>query len=249
MKQEMTAILVPEDLLMSPLPDSLLLVKDKEKQYTLLDNEPVLTARKEPSIQTQNKFSDVLGCGETPNGRRRKAVDCFDDTTWSETSSFGEMKKQKVVSTGQLAREKSNCSLGGTSSTNDGLTTKSNWQKDIKKDEESDPRVQFAKSNKMKVVGKQAEKEKKTYPIKLKQNSSKYCFGDKILSNPFKDAGYIGQKSMDIGLDFAVAPSSTSLDLDNWAQCDSCETWRLLPFGLKPEQLPDKWLCSMQTWL
>lgn len=218
---------VPEDLLLSPLPESLLRLKDKERHYTLLDNEPVLKARKEPSIQKQNKFLNVLGCGEITNGRRRKAVDCFDDTTWNGTSSSGEMKKQKNFSTGQLARENSTCGLVGTSSTNDGFT-----------------------SNKMKVVGKQAEKEIKTYPTKLKQSSSKSCVGDKFLAKmPFKDAAYIGQNNLDIGPDFSVAPSSISPDLDNWAQCDSCETWRLLPFGLNTEQLPDKWLCSMQTWL
>ncbi|XP_010487928.1 PREDICTED: uncharacterized protein LOC104765850 isoform X2 [Camelina sativa] len=54
---------------------------------------------------------------------------------------------------------------------------------------------------------------------------------------------------MDVGFDFAVAPASTSLHLENWAQCDSCGTWRLLPLGLNTEKLPDKWLCSMQTWL
>lgn len=36
---------------------------------------------------------------------------------------------------------------------------------------------------------------------------------------------------------------------EDWVQCDSCQKWRLLPFGTKPEQLPDKWLCSMLNWL
>ncbi|KAL0874113.1 hypothetical protein Bca101_023818 [Brassica carinata] len=224
--QEMTAIPVPEDLLMSPLPHSLLILKEKEK--------PV----KVPFIQTQNKFSDV---GVTPSGRKRKAVDCFNaTTTLNETSSIGEVKKQKVSSAGPLARESSTCGLGGINSTSDGFTTKSNLQKGIKKDvEEGDPRVAFAKSNKMKVVGKHAEKEKKTYPIKLKQKSS---YGDKVLSKmPSKDTAN--------KVDFALAPSSTSLDNDIWAECDTCKTWRLLPFGVKHEKLPDKWVCSMQTWL
>ncbi|CAH2078974.1 unnamed protein product [Thlaspi arvense] len=243
--QEMTSIPVPEDLLMSPLPDSLLFVKDKKKQYTLLGNEPVLKAGKEPSIQTQNKLSDVLGSGETPSGRRRKAVDCFDV---NETSSVGEMKKQKVFSTGQIARRNSTCDLGGATSTKDGFIAESNLQKGTKKERESDPRTAFAKSNKIKVVGKHADKELKTNSTKLKQNNSK----DQVLSKmPFKDAAYIGQNSMGVGLDsaVAVAPLPTSLDIDIWAQCDSCETWRLLPFGTNTEQLPKKWLCRMQTWL
>ncbi|EOA15921.1 hypothetical protein CARUB_v10004015mg [Capsella rubella] len=246
--QEMTAIPVPEDLLMSPLPDSLLLLKQKEKQDTLSDKQPVLRTGKEPSIQTNNKFSDVLLCEETPSGRRRK-TDCFNATTWNETSSIGDMKRQKVFSAGQLAREKSTCGLGAAGSTTDGLTAKCNLQEGIKKDGESDPRLAFTRSNKIKVVGVHAVKEKKTCLRKLQQKSSKYSSGDKILSKmPFKDAAFIGPKSMEVGFDFAVAPSSTSLDLDNWVQCDSCQTWRLLPLGYS-EKLPDKWLCSMQTWL
>ncbi|CAI0467363.1 unnamed protein product [Linum tenue] len=36
---------------------------------------------------------------------------------------------------------------------------------------------------------------------------------------------------------------------EDWVACDECETWRLLPFGRKPEDLPDKWTCSMLDWL
>lgn len=36
---------------------------------------------------------------------------------------------------------------------------------------------------------------------------------------------------------------------EDWVACDNCEKWRLLPTGLKPEQLPEKWLCSMLNWL
>ncbi|CAN1187228.1 Cysteine-tryptophan domain-containing zinc finger protein 7 [Linum perenne] len=34
-----------------------------------------------------------------------------------------------------------------------------------------------------------------------------------------------------------------------WVQCDICEKWRLLPSGIKPEDLPEKWMCHMLTWL
>ncbi|KAL8195772.1 hypothetical protein R6Q57_025525 [Mikania cordata] len=36
---------------------------------------------------------------------------------------------------------------------------------------------------------------------------------------------------------------------DNWVGCDRCEKWRLLPIGIEPDNLPDKWLCSMSSWL
>lgn len=36
---------------------------------------------------------------------------------------------------------------------------------------------------------------------------------------------------------------------EEWVCCDRCETWRLLPYGTNPDQLPDKWVCSMLNWL
>ncbi|XP_051127848.1 cysteine-tryptophan domain-containing zinc finger protein 3-like isoform X2 [Andrographis paniculata] len=36
---------------------------------------------------------------------------------------------------------------------------------------------------------------------------------------------------------------------DNWVGCDVCQKWRLLPYGVQSNQLPDKWVCSMLDWL
>ena len=33
-----------------------------------------------------------------------------------------------------------------------------------------------------------------------------------------------------------------------WVQCDKCEKWRRLPPRISPEDLPDVWYCSMNTW-
>lgn len=35
------------------------------------------------------------------------------------------------------------------------------------------------------------------------------------------------------------------LEVDNWVQCNKCEKWRMLPPNVDPENLPDKWYCSM----
>ncbi|XP_014505537.1 uncharacterized protein LOC106765429 [Vigna radiata var. radiata] len=45
------------------------------------------------------------------------------------------------------------------------------------------------------------------------------------------------------------AAAAPQLIEEDWVCCDSCQKWRLLPMGLKPEQLPEKWLCSMLYWL
>lgn len=36
----------------------------------------------------------------------------------------------------------------------------------------------------------------------------------------------------------------------NWVQCErrSCRKWRRLPADISPESLPDRWICSMNTW-
>ncbi|KAI4341700.1 hypothetical protein MLD38_026393 [Melastoma candidum] len=37
--------------------------------------------------------------------------------------------------------------------------------------------------------------------------------------------------------------------VEDWVGCDKCEKWRLLPPGKDPDDLPDKWVCSMLDWL
>lgn len=37
--------------------------------------------------------------------------------------------------------------------------------------------------------------------------------------------------------------------VEDWVCCDKCEKWRLLPPGVNPGSLPEKWLCSMLDWL
>lgn len=48
--------------------------------------------------------------------------------------------------------------------------------------------------------------------------------------------------------DAAVAPGPIVIK-DNWACCDLCEKWRLLPNGTNPDDLSKKWTCNMQIWL
>lgn len=35
----------------------------------------------------------------------------------------------------------------------------------------------------------------------------------------------------------------------DWILCRECRKWRLLPYGTKPEQLSQSWLCSMLDWI
>ncbi|MCD7460186.1 hypothetical protein HAX54_043035 [Datura stramonium] len=68
-------------------------------------------------------------------------------------------------------------------------------------------------------------------------------------ATPMKDpsaVGIQGAKELASGAEPPVAPVVIEED---WVACDKCEKWRLLPYGTKPEQLPERWLCSMLYWL
>ncbi|KAL4642890.1 hypothetical protein ACB092_02G052500 [Castanea dentata] len=74
----------------------------------------------------------------------------------------------------------------------------------------------------------------------------------KSISGAFlKDATIACPPIMENGLGSEMAPPMAAPVVieEDWVQCDRCQTWRLLPIGTKPEQLPDKWLCSMLNWL
>nr|XP_043635603.1 cysteine-tryptophan domain-containing zinc finger protein 5-like [Erigeron canadensis]XP_043635604.1 cysteine-tryptophan domain-containing zinc finger protein 5-like [Erigeron canadensis] len=47
----------------------------------------------------------------------------------------------------------------------------------------------------------------------------------------------------------AVAPMVVPVVNEDWVGCDKCNKWRLLPPGVNPGSLPEKWKCSMLDWL
>ncbi|KAH9328389.1 hypothetical protein KI387_000497 [Taxus chinensis] len=52
-----------------------------------------------------------------------------------------------------------------------------------------------------------------------------------------------------IGTEPGLIPVAPVVINENWVQCDSCEKWRLLPFGVETTSLPQNWLCRMLDWL
>lgn len=65
-------------------------------------------------------------------------------------------------------------------------------------------------------------------------------------ATPMKDNSAMGAKELTSGTEPPVAPVVIEED---WVACDKCQKWRLLPYGTKPEHLPDRWMCSMLNWL
>lgn len=88
------------------------------------------------------------------------------------------------------------------------------------------------------------------FEVKMKERQSSDKM-DKLMCDPgIKDAlnacPVAGNKS---ALEMVQMAAASQLIEDNWVCCDHCQKWRLLPVGIKPEQLPEKWLCSMLNWL
>lgn len=86
---------------------------------------------------------------------------------------------------------------------------------------------------------------------KLKERSSKKKYLDRVSSDSHgvepPAAAIQSKKGIFSGLEPTVA--APVLIQEDWVCCDRCETWRLLPYGTKSKQLPDKWVCSMLDWL
>ncbi|XP_059435060.1 cysteine-tryptophan domain-containing zinc finger protein 7-like isoform X2 [Corylus avellana] len=80
--------------------------------------------------------------------------------------------------------------------------------------------------------------------------SGKKVDGQDISGASIKDASIV-RPITETGLTSEIVPPMAAPVLieEDWVQCDRCQKWRLLPYGTKPEQLPDKWLCSMLNWL
>ncbi|ESQ43782.1 hypothetical protein EUTSA_v10005746mg [Eutrema salsugineum] len=52
-----------------------------------------------------------------------------------------------------------------------------------------------------------------------------------------------------LGSDTALPKANPVIIQEHWVACDKCGKWRLLPLGVYPENLPEKWMCTMLYWL
>ncbi|KAK4372550.1 hypothetical protein RND71_007934 [Anisodus tanguticus] len=102
------------------------------------------------------------------------------------------------------------------------------------------------KSKKFKL---EARKGQHISSAKSRQVPSKKFDSHVACPTPMKDpsaVGIQGAKELTSGAEPPVAPVVIEED---WVACDKCEKWRLLPYGTKPEHLPERWMCSMLYWL
>ncbi|KAL8524992.1 hypothetical protein ACS0TY_014573 [Phlomoides rotata] len=94
-------------------------------------------------------------------------------------------------------------------------------------------------------------KSKSVHTVKLKERSRSKKHFDKVSSathivEPPTAAVHSKEGQLN-GLKHTVA--DPVLIQEEWVGCDRCEKWRLLPYGTRSEQLPEKWVCSMLDWL
>ncbi|XP_065863608.1 cysteine-tryptophan domain-containing zinc finger protein 7-like isoform X2 [Euphorbia lathyris] len=86
-----------------------------------------------------------------------------------------------------------------------------------------------------------------------KQGFSGKQVDKELIHSSVKDVANLGISPAQNALASEVAPPAPNpnpvLIEENWVCCDSCQKWRLLPYGTLPEHLPEKWLCSMLNWL
>ncbi|XP_059632711.1 cysteine-tryptophan domain-containing zinc finger protein 7-like [Cornus florida] len=99
--------------------------------------------------------------------------------------------------------------------------------------------------------GGAVDKELRASSEKLKGRSSYKKADNQLTSETFlkEDGNDYPPTSGGLASELEPTLAPSVVIQENWVCCDRCQTWRLLPFGTKPEQLPEKWLCSMLNWL
>jgi len=70
-------------------------------------------------------------------------------------------------------------------------------------------------------------------------------------SLPLVEPQNVGPEPMlrKLGSDASLPKANPVIIQEHWVACDKCGKWRLLPFGVFPEDLPEKWMCTMLNWL
>lgn len=70
-------------------------------------------------------------------------------------------------------------------------------------------------------------------------------------SFPLAESPNLGPEPMlrKLGSDASLPKANPVIIQEHWVACDKCGKWRLLPFGVFPKDLPEKWMCTMLNWL
>lgn len=115
-------------------------------------------------------------------------------------------------------------------------------------DVDSEDMISDHMPGKFKVVEKSAS----TVMPKVTSSDNKREKSSISIPNEIPKAAPAGDPRIEPGLNIeAVAGAGAAVPVvhEDWVCCDKCHQWRLLPLGTNPNNLPEKWLCSMLDWL
>ncbi|KAD6120180.1 hypothetical protein E3N88_11451 [Mikania micrantha] len=253
----MTAFPVSGSLLLSPLPYDVLHLTEKKSE----DNScgPVNKGSQDSTV-TAVHGSDLVKVDQNVNGEKSKSTE---KNSVSMESTNGVLPK-KETSVDNFAPGNKSSSSGGKRKTEGGLKNISSTSKTKKNDNGSKSYTEDFKKN--------SGKAKETYKdffgeLDLEHEDDEEMGLEKSMEginvkNTLENNGSIKERlngnknqkpsSSAIGMgpeSVAAVPTVVPVVNEDWVCCDKCEKWRLLPPGVNPGSLPEKWLCSMLDWL
>lgn len=217
-----------------------------EKSIVHEQDERNMPLKKEkPTFEGKNKSKEMLGNG-------KHAAVLAKESLRVEMGAFLEDKKNTTCGvnpcSSKMQKQKSNYNSKGKDNNSGPFRGKHFEQTDNKLDSRDRPLSDRPKDAYLDDV----EVERKVILDKPKEPlSGKKVDNRSMAEASLKDATNACPPIMENGLasQMVPAPVAPVVIEEDWVCCDSCQKWRLLPFGTKPEQLPEKWLCSMLNWL
>ncbi|KAI3805933.1 hypothetical protein L1987_21821 [Smallanthus sonchifolius] len=253
----MTSFPVSGSLLLSPLPYDVLHLTEKKSE----DNScgPVHKGSQDSTV-TAVHGSDLVKVDQNVVGEKSKSTE---KNSVSMESTNGVLPK-KETSVDNFAPGNKTSTSGGQRKAEGGLKSESFKSKTKKNDNGSKSYTEDFKKNSGKV--------KETYKdffgeLDLEQEDNEETGLEKPLEGINVKSTLENNRSLKEKLNGKKSqkPSSSTIGIgpesdaavstvvpvvnEDWVCCDKCEKWRLLPPGVNPGSLPEKWICSMLDWL
>ncbi|KAI3819248.1 hypothetical protein L1987_13073 [Smallanthus sonchifolius] len=253
----MTSFPVSGSVLLSPLPYDLLHLTDKKPD----DNScgPVHKGSQESILTAAHGFDSVKVdpnvVGEKSRSTEKNSV---------SVESTNDVLPKKETSVDNFAPGNMTSSSGGKRKAEGSLKNESFTSKTKKNDNGSKSHTKDFKKN----DGKAKETYKDFFgELDIEQEHDDEMASEKSLeginvkdtpenSNLLKE-GLNGKKNQNLYASRmgnvlesdAAACTVVPVVNEDWVCCDKCEKWRLLPPGVNPGSLPEKWICNMLDWL
>ncbi|KAK1412523.1 hypothetical protein QVD17_33852 [Tagetes erecta] len=254
----MTSFPVSGSLLLSPLPYDVLHLTEKKSENDSCG--PVHKGSQDSTV-TAVHGSDLIKADQNVVGEKSKSTE---KNSVSMESTNDVLPKKETSVDNFVPGSNKTSSSGGKRKAEGGLKNESSTSKTKKNDNGSKSYSEESKKN----IGKVKETYKDFFgELDLEQEDNeemgleKPLEGINVQHTPENNSSLEGKlhgkrsqkpSSSTIGnkLESDVAVSTVvPVVNEDWVFCDKCEKWRLLPPGVNPGSLPERWICSMLDWL